>query len=60
VARSEYIAGFVHSSHIVGSRLSRRHSYSANCDGVKSLTATKLNIAERLFVVGVVAGAGGT
>src|ERR671915_588526 len=60
VARWEYIAGLLHSSHMSGSRLSRRHSYSANCEGVKSLTAWKLKSAERLFVVGVVAGAGGT
>ncbi len=54
------MTGLKHSSHCSGSRLSRRHSYSANCDGVKSLTARKLKSAERLFVCGVVVGAGGT
>src|SRR5687768_1214357 len=50
VARFEYIAGLKHSSHISGSRLSRRHSYSNHCGGVKSLTPLKLKRAERLFV----------
>src|SRR5687768_10261437 len=60
VGRFEYIAGLKHSSHSSGSLLSRRHSYSNHCGGVKSLRPSKVKSAERLFVVGVVAGCGGT
>ena len=51
MVRLEKNVGLKHSSHISGSRLSSRHSYSRNGAGVPLSTPENVNVAARLLVV---------